>query len=159
MATTRGFAVWVALALAGALVAGAVLLGDHGGRGGGSSSRAVVSEVIDGDTLVIASGEHVRLIGVDTPERGACGYDSATRALRRLAAGREVVLVDPAGVQDRDRFDRLLRFVEVGGRDAGFVLIQAGLARARFDSRDGLDPHPREDRYHDADANRRGPCE
>src|SRR5262245_26261386 len=32
------------------------------------ADRVVVERVVDGDTLVIAGGDRVRLIGVDTPE-------------------------------------------------------------------------------------------
>lgn len=45
------------------------------GYDGSVPQRAVtfanVTEVIDGDTFVISTGEKVRLIGVDTPERGS----------------------------------------------------------------------------------------
>ena len=153
-------AVVVALVVAGAVVAAGFLASQSTDvPTGASSSRTTVSHVVDGDTVVIASGEHVRLIGVDTPERGRCGFGAATEAMRRMVEDRRVELVNPASVQDRDQYDRLLRFVEVDGRDAGYAQIQSGLAQARFDSRDGLDPHPREDRYHDADRRHRGPCE
>jgi endonuclease YncB( thermonuclease family) len=124
-----------------------------------SGSRAVVTEVVDGDTVVIDSGQHVRLIGVDTPERDTCGYQEARYAMRRLVEGRAVHLVNPGSVQDRDAYGRLLRFVDVGGRDAGLAQIRAGRAVARFDSRDGYDPHPREDRYRRADQEAVGACE
>ncbi len=121
------------------------------GDGGSASRTARVANVIDGDTLVVASGEHVRLIGIDTPERDQCGYAPATRALARMVEGRRVALRNPGSVQDRDTYDRLLRFVEVDGRDAGLALIRSGHAVARYDSRDGYDPHPREERYRAAD--------
>jgi endonuclease YncB( thermonuclease family) len=124
-----------------------------------SRSSEVVAQVVDGDTVELASGEHVRLIGVDTPERGTCGYDAATGAMRRMVESRTVVLVNPGSVQDRDSYGRLLRFVDVGGRDAGFAQIRSGHGKARYDSRDGYDPHPREDRYHQADRQHVGVCE
>jgi endonuclease YncB( thermonuclease family) len=124
-----------------------------------SGSREFVREVVDGDTVVIDSGQHVRLIGVDTPERGTCGYEAATDAMRRLVEGRTVHLVNPGSVQDRDTYGRLLRFVDVGGRDAGLAQIRAGRAVARYDSRDGYDAHPREDRYRRADQESVGACE
>jgi endonuclease YncB( thermonuclease family) len=153
-------AVVVTSVVAGAVVAGGFLTSQlTDGLEGASSSRTMVAHVVDGDTVVTASGEHVRLIGVDTPERGTCGFAAATAAMRRMVEDRRVELVNPASVQDRDQYDRLLRFVEVDGRDAGYAQIRSGFATARFDSRDGLDPHPREDRYHRADRRHRGPCE
>lgn len=118
-----------------------------------------MTRVIDGDTVEVASGEHVRLIGVDTPERGACGFDAATEAMRRMVEGREVDLVNPASVQDLDMYDRLLRYVEVDDTDAGFTQIRAGRGVARYDSQDGYDPHPREERYRDTDQRHEGACE
>jgi len=129
-----------------------------GSTTGSESRTVVVSRVVDGDTVEIASGAHVRIIGIDTPERGSCGYDEATAALRRMVEGRQVELVDPGSVQDRDAYDRLLRYVDVAGEDAGFAQVRAGRATARYDSRDGYDPHPREDRYRAADERHEGPC-
>src|SRR5690349_14067023 len=39
----------------------------------------VVTRVVDGDTVELGTGQTVRLVGIDTPERGQCGYDQATR--------------------------------------------------------------------------------
>jgi endonuclease YncB( thermonuclease family) len=156
----------VVIAVAGLLLAAAVAMGrspgldsllDADGEDAGRSSarRAVVARVVDGDTVELASGRHVRLIGVDTPERDSCGYEAATRRMQRMVEGRRVRLVDPASVQDRDAYGRLLRFVDVSGKDTGLAHIRAGLAVARYDSTDGYDPHPREARYHAVD--RRSP--
>ena len=147
MGTWRvGVLLLVALVVAGIFVARAV---SHDASGD-DRSRTVVTRVVDGDTVEIASGEHVRLIGIDTPEVGVCGFGAATARMRRMVEGRRVVLVNPDSVQDVDAYGRLLRYVDVGGEDAGLAQIRAG-ARARYDSRDGYDPHPREDRYHRAE--------
>lgn len=109
----------------------------------------VVTHVVDGDTVDLDNGETVRLVGIDTPERGECGYDEARAALVALVEGRRVTL--GASDEDRDRYDRLLRYVDVGKVDAGLRLIKQGLAIARYDSRDGYGRHPRERRYVKAD--------
>ena len=108
-----------------------------------------VASVTDGDTLRLTSGEAVRLVGMDAPEPGRCGSERATRMLTDMVLGKRVSL--PAPVDDRDRYDRLLRYVDVGTVDAGLELIKSGLAVARYDSRDGYDRHPREKRYVRAD--------
>ncbi len=41
-------------------------------------TAARVSDVVDGDTIELHGMGPVRLIGVDTPEWGDCGYDEAT---------------------------------------------------------------------------------
>ena len=114
----------------------------------------LVSRVIDGDTLELANGETVRLVGIDTPERGECGFDAATANLERLVVGKRVRL----GISDEDRdgYGRLLRYVDVGTTDAGLRLVKNGRAVARYDSRDGYGAHPRERAYVAAD--RRSPA-
>jgi endonuclease YncB( thermonuclease family) len=117
----------------------------------------LVTRVVDGDTLELGNGETVRLVGIDTPEVGECGYDAASVALARLVAGKQVHL--GRSDEDRDHYGRLLRYVDVGSTDAGLRLIRSGLAIARYDSRDGYGFHPREPRYVAADkASRRVGC-
>lgn len=110
-----------------------------------STHTAVVSRVIDGDTVELASGERVRLLGIDTPERGECHFDTASDAMAGLVLGERVTLTRDG--DDRDHYDRLLRYIDVGSADAGLTLIQEGLAIARYDSRDGYGFHTREPAY------------
>lgn len=112
-----------------------------------------VSSVVDGDTIDVARNgtyERVRVIGIDTPERGVCGYSEAGNTLRAMVLARDVML-SPGAVDDRDRYGRILRYVDVDGADAGLALLEQGLAIARYDSRDGYGRHPREDTYVAAD--------
>lgn len=110
-----------------------------------------VIDVIDGDTIKITGGRSVRLIGIDTPERGQCGYTEAAFVLISIIRDRPVVLV-PGARTDTDRYGRLLRYVEVDGVDANLEMIRSGRAIARYDSRDGYGRHPREDLYVTTDA-------
>ncbi len=101
-------------------------------------TMAEVVSVIDGDTIIVLIGGHketVRYIGIDTPEprrEGVpeCGSHEATEYNRELVANQTVRLV--ADAEDRDQYDRLLRYVYVGeGKGEVFVneaLIEAGLA-------------------------------
>ena len=109
----------------------------------------LVSRVIDGDTLELANGQSVRVVGIDTPEEGDCGYPEATSTLQQLVLGERVRLGESD--EDTDRYGRLLRYVNVGRLDAGLRQIKSGHAIARYDSRDGYGRHPREDRYVAAD--------
>jgi endonuclease YncB( thermonuclease family) len=113
----------------------------------------LVTRVVDGDTLELGNGETVRLVGIDTPEVGECGYERSSDALARLVLGRHVRLV--VSDEDRDGYGRLLRYVDVGRTDAGLRLVEKGLAVARYDSRDGYGYHPREPRYVAADRRTR----
>jgi micrococcal nuclease len=90
-----------------------------------------VLSVIDGDTFKIEDNVRVRLIGIDTPERGDCYYDEATEELRNLIEGKVVKL--DKDISDTDRYDRLLRYVviEREGEDNLFVndhMIRNGFA-------------------------------
>ena len=38
------------------------------------ASAVMVDYVVDGDTIRLGSGTYVRLIGIDTPEVGECGF-------------------------------------------------------------------------------------
>jgi micrococcal nuclease len=114
-----------------------------------------VVNVVDGDTVDVRGPggveERIRVVGIDTPERGECGFGPASSAMAELVLDRPVELV--AGARDdRDRYGRLLRYLDVDGVDAGLTLIERGLAVARYDSRDGYGRHDRQDRYVAADT-------
>ena len=116
-----------------------------------AATKARVIRWVDGDTVLTSRGT-VRLIGVDTPERGTCGYTAALLHARRIApAGSVIRLANPASVQNRDPYGRMLRYVNRARKDVAAVQIRKG-ARARYDSRDGYDRHPRQARYRGLDA-------
>ena len=106
----------------------------------------VVTKVIDGDTFEIASGEHVRLIGIDTPESRVnpkarrdsdrTGEDiltivsrgkEATNFTKQLVEGKSVRLEFDVG--KRDKYDRLLAYVYLeDGTFVNEVIIREGYA-------------------------------
>lgn len=89
----------------------------------------------DGDTILVSLGgreEFVRFIGIDTPETFPdvdCGGPEASASMERLVQpGDRVKLVRDATQGNRDTYDRLLRYVEVNGRDLGLVQASRGWA-------------------------------
>lgn len=105
-----------------------------------SATPAQVTEVIDGDTIVVRLGAelfHVRYIGIDAPELHdpATGLEEpyareATVANERLVGGRTVYL-EP-DVSDTDRHGRLLRYVWVDDTTmASAELARLGYARVK----------------------------
>jgi len=74
-----------------------------------SLTEAVVSRVIDGDTIILTCGERVRFIGIDAPERGQPGANEATQFVRERVEGITIWL--EADGADRDRFGRLRRYI------------------------------------------------
>lgn len=111
-------------------------------------SPITLVRIIDGDTVETSVGT-VRLIGVDTPERGECGYAQAIESAGDVVAtGDTLTLVLPEGTDDEDKHGRLLRYVETqDGVDLGLAQLEAGMATPRYDSTDGYAKHPREDQY------------
>ena len=112
---------------------------------------------IDGDTVLTNRGT-VRMIGVDTPERGVCEYEAATQFSARVApTGTAIRLVNPKRVKNRDHYGRLLRYVSRGKHDLAAAQIGHG-AWARYDSRDGYQRHPRQAQYRRLDTRQRNYC-
>jgi endonuclease YncB( thermonuclease family) len=104
------------------------------GSAGAFAYRGTVTHVVDGDTLdvrlVSGKTERIRLIGIDTPERGACYFSQATARARELALSKRVVLLGDATQDTRDRYGRLLAYVWLpGGKDLGYQLIAGGFAK------------------------------
>ncbi len=106
-----------------------------------SSVRATECEyhrvrwVIDGDTVVIDTGQKVRLIGVDTPEKGDRRRDvefyaiEAMQFLRSEIQGQRVCLKkDPLQRTGRDNYGRLLRYIYLNNRFINKELVQKGYA-------------------------------
>lgn len=117
-----------------------------------AATGARVLRWVDGDTVETNRGT-VRLIGIDTPERGRCGSLAARRNAESIApAGSRIRLRNPASVVDQDRYGRELRYVVTpSGRDLGMAQVKDG-ARARYDGRDGYQWHKRQSAYRSADA-------
>ncbi len=114
-----------------------------------AAKTATVVRWVDGDTVRTSRGT-VRLIGIDTPEAGDCGAKKAKQIARKLAPnGTRITLRNPRSVQNRDSYDRKLRYVG-SSVDIGLRQIREG-ARARYDSRTGYDRHPRQGKYVKAD--------
>lgn len=112
------------------------------------SETATVTRIVDGDTVVTSAGT-VRVIGIDTPEKGDCGYTEAgANAAEVVVPGSTVALTPVSGKDDTDQYNRLLRYItSSSGVDLGMAQIASGLAIARYDSRDGYGAHPKEARY------------
>ncbi len=97
-----------------------------------------VKRVVDGDTLLLRSGERVRLQGIDTPETVRPDYPvepwgpEASDFTKQFVedAGGEVRLT--FGSERLDDYGRTLAFVWRGDQLLNEELVRAGLARARL---------------------------
>ena len=128
--------------------AGGTWPGGDAGAGGSAvpaevpdgAERATVERVVDGDTVVVdldGERERLRLIGVDTPETVAPGRpvdcfgpEASAWTTEALPAGAVVWLEADPTQADRDRYDRLLRFVWTdSGALVNRELVELGYAR------------------------------
>ena len=105
--------------------------------GGGCVLRAskegevAVVKVIDGDTIEVAGRQKVRYIGVDTPElrpKAELYAREATEYNKRLLRKNLVRL--ERDVSERDRFNRLLRYIYVDDILVNAELVREGYATA-----------------------------
>lgn len=107
----------------------------------GKTSQVRLIAVVDGDTIRVETlgGRQlgrVRLLGIDAPEvdhppePAECYAEDATGLLERLApVGRTVELVTDTAQPKRDRYDRLLRYVDHDDVDLARELFARGAAR------------------------------
>ena len=119
------FAVFFAISVVGCEMAPAT---------GTAAGTVRVTRIIDGDTIVISTGEHVRYIGMDTPEMSPQRQpepfaEAATEANRQLVEGKAVRL--EKDVSETDRYGRLLRYVWVDATMVNRELVRRGLAEAK----------------------------
>jgi micrococcal nuclease len=90
------------------------------------SDTISVVRVIDGDTIVINGGDHVRYIGIDSPETDEFYYSEASQLNADLVAGKQVRL--ESDVTDKDKYGRLLRYVYVGDIFVNAEMVRQGCA-------------------------------
>ncbi len=97
-----------------------------------ATGLVLVTSVVDGDTLKVRLGgvtERVRVIGIDTPELrgGECYAQQASSRMQSLVQSKKVRLVRDRTQDDRDRYGRLLRHVQLAdGRQVAKLLIAGG---------------------------------
>jgi micrococcal nuclease len=90
----------------------------------------VCTAVIDGDTFRLKTGETVRLIGIDAPELSQPGGEESREYLTHLILNKGISL--EKGYEDRDKYNRLLRFVYVDDVCVNEEMIKQGYAEARY---------------------------
>lgn len=100
-----------------------------------------VERVVDGDTLKLATGERIRLQGIDTPETVRPDYPvepwgpEATEFTERFIAQARGEVALTFGAERLDSYGRHLAFVWHDEVMLNEELVRAGLARARLDYR------------------------
>ncbi len=100
-----------------------------------AEERVLVERVVDGDTLDLADGRRVRLLGINAPDKGEPGYEEARGLVKRLVEEKTVILVHEG---ERDRYGRLLGWVHLeNGTCLNVLLVEKGLARPYLEDVEG----------------------
>lgn len=93
-------------------------------------TSGVVDRVIDGDTVLLESGERVRYILVDTPEitagKNECWGAEASDYNQMLVEGRTIDI--EYDQECEDQYERLLAYVSVDGLEVNRALLVGGFA-------------------------------
>ncbi|NJK30966.1 MAG: thermonuclease [Deltaproteobacteria bacterium] len=92
-------------------------------------STAIVTAVVDGDTIDLDSGERVRYLMIDAPESTTeveCWGNEAKQANADLVAGQRVELRYDRECEDD--YGRLLAYVLLEGKEINRVLVERGHA-------------------------------
>ncbi len=91
------------------------------------TTRSVVTRVIDGDTLEIETGEKVRLICVNTPEKDELGYEKSKEFLENLVLNKQVTL--EKDITNKDKYGRLLRYIYIDNVFVNKEIVQQGYGK------------------------------
>lgn len=96
-----------------------------------SEERSVCTKVVDGDTIYLSNGRKIRMVGVNTPEKGVRGYSASKNFVQKLCLNKEVGI----NIDDKkyyDKYGRTLAVVIVDGKNLNEMLLKEGLAEVMF---------------------------
>lgn len=103
---------------------------------GVGGEKAKVTEVVDGDTLKLESGQTVRFIGIDTPETKdprrpvGCFGKEASNETKSLLEGKEILL--EKDISETDKYQRLLRYIYLPLENGQTLFVNDYLVREGF---------------------------
>ena len=117
-----------ALIFAAVILSGCTAPADTRGSTERAKEIAFVNRAIDGDTVELDNNSIVRILGINTPEKGEYYYPRAHERMRELTDGKLVELeIDGP---ESDAYGRKLRHVFAGGENVALTMIQEGFGIA-----------------------------
>jgi endonuclease YncB( thermonuclease family) len=89
-----------------------------------------IDRVIDGDTIVTSSGEHIRMLGINAPEtsKNEKYSQEAKQYLSALVLNKTVKIE----IEGKDLYNRTLGYVFLNNKNVNKMLIEKGLANYYF---------------------------
>jgi len=96
----------------------------------------IVERIVDGDTIIVNSTS-VRLLGINSPEKGEQYYTEAKLFLESIVLNQTVKL--EFGKEKYDRYNRKLAYIYINRRNVNLELVEQGYANYYFPS--GKDRH------------------
>ena len=96
-----------------------------------AEKTGLCTKVSDGDTITVEGVGKVRLVGVNTPEKGVTGADASTYFVKKLCLNREVS-IDIDNSKNTDKYGRTLAVVIVDGKNLNEMLLKEGLAEIMY---------------------------
>lgn len=97
-------------------------------KAGPTSQKLSVTEVTDGDTLKLSTGQTFRLYGVNAPEVKEPFFEEAKAFTQNMVLNKDVTFEQEENYQE-DKFGRTLGYIFVDGKNLNLELVKAGLAK------------------------------
>jgi micrococcal nuclease len=85
-----------------------------------------VVRIIDGDTIVAGNNTHIRLLGINTPEKGERYYNEAKNFLSELVSNKTIKI--EYGAERYDKYKRTLAYVILNGKNINIEAVRNGFA-------------------------------
>lgn len=90
-----------------------------------------VDRIIDGDTIE-SNSTSIRLLGINTPERGEYFYEEAKEFLEQEILNKTVAL--KYGKERYDKYERVLAYIFFNNQNINLLLVEEGYANIYFPS-------------------------
>ena len=91
----------------------------------------IVERIVDGDTIIV-NGSSVRLLGINSPEKGEIGYFKAKEFLEENILEKEVKIY--FGKDKTDRYGRKLGYIFLGSLNVDLQSVREGYSNFYFPS-------------------------
>lgn len=105
-----------------------------------SEASGLCTKVYDGDTIYVEGVGKVRLVGVNTPEKGVQGSEASKYLVEKLCLNKIVHLnIDDS--KHSDKYSRTLAVVIIDGKNLNEILLKEGLAEIMYIPPSEFNPH------------------